>query len=177
MQFFKKRVDWHAIAALLVRDGFIVAALLMMAGLVQPLFAQCPTGGLAVIVNKKSTVESLSTAQLRRLILGDVRNWPDQKPVAIVSREAASPVAQCVLSKIVRLTDGEYRRYIMNAEFRGEDPIVVQTANSDANAARAVLTAGSAFAVVDAASVPALSGQVKIVHINGKLPGEAGYPL
>lgn len=139
--------------------------------------AQCSTTSMAVIVNKSSHVDSLAVAQLRRLILGDIRNWPDQKPVAIVSREPTSSVNQCVLSKVVRLSDSEYHRYLMNAEFRGEEAIVTQTANSDAMAARIVAGSPGSFVVVDAASVPSFGGAVKVVRINGKLPGEAGYPL
>src|ERR1700691_3694028 len=46
--------------------------------------AQCPANGLAVIVNKVNATEGLSMAQLRRLLLGDMRNWPDKKTVALV---------------------------------------------------------------------------------------------
>src|SRR5580692_10472478 len=84
---------------------------------------QCVSGGLAVIVNKGNATESLSVAQLRRLILGDVRTWPDKKPVMLVSREASSDVFKCVLSSIVRMSDAEYHRYIVGSEFRGGDPL------------------------------------------------------
>src|ERR1700761_2678848 len=99
--------------------NLLLAFLLVAAGGVCA-SAQC---ALAVIVNPKSAVDSLSSAQLRRLILGDVRSWPDQKPVAIVTLDPASPVEQCVMSKVVRLSDAEYRRYLMSAEFRGEEPL------------------------------------------------------
>src|SRR5580692_953667 len=80
--------------------------------------AQCVPGGLAVVVNKANTTESLSVAQLRRLILGDIRTWPDRKPVMLISREASSDVFKCVLSSILRMSDAEYHRYIVSAEFR-----------------------------------------------------------
>jgi hypothetical protein len=167
MQAFKKGLKQARVRNLWLLVGMTVGGVAAS--------AQCST--LAVIVNPKSSVESLSSTQLRRLILGDVRNWPDQKPVAIVSRDPSSPVAQCVLSKVVRLSDAEYRRYLMSAEFRGEETLVVHPAASDQVAAKMVGGAVSAFAVVDAASLPAISGSIKIVHINGKLPGESGYPL
>ena len=143
-------------------------------GLVQ---AQCIPGGLAVVVNKANSTESLSIAQLRRLILGDVRTWPDRKPVVLVSREATSEVFKCVLSAIVRMTDAEYRRYIVSAEFRGGDPLAVQTVNSGALAAKVVTGSAGSIAVVGASEVPAITGTVRVVRINGKEPGEAGYPL
>jgi len=139
--------------------------------------AQCPPSSLAVIVNKSNPAESLSVAQLRRLLIGDVRAWPDHKPAALVSREPSSKVFQCALSSIVRLSDAEYHRYLLSAEFRGEEPMVVQTADSDAAAARWVAGSAGGIAVVDISSVAAVSSTVKVIRINGKNPGEAGYPL
>jgi ABC-type phosphate transport system substrate-binding protein len=72
--------------------------------------AQCVSGGLAVVVNKANPTESLSVAQLRRLLLGDVRTWPDKQAVMLISREASSDVFKCVLSAIVRMSEAEYRR-------------------------------------------------------------------
>src|ERR1035438_6073900 len=79
----------------------ILLTLIACAGL----HAQCLSGGMVVIVNKANATESLSMAQLRKLILGDVRTWPDRKPVLLVSREFSSDVFRCVLSSIVRMND------------------------------------------------------------------------
>jgi len=111
------------------------------------------------------------------VMLGDVRTWPDRKPVMVVSREPSSPAAQCVLSKVVRLSDAEYHRYIMSAEFRGDEAMVVQTINSDLTIGRFIAGTTSAVAVVQASSLPAIAPSVKVLRIEGKLPGEAGYPL
>jgi ABC-type phosphate transport system substrate-binding protein len=139
--------------------------------------AQCVPGGLAVIVNKGNTTESLSVAQLRRLILGDVRTWPDKKPVMLVSREASSDVFKCVLSSIVRMSDAEYHRYIVGSEFRGGDPLAVRTVSSGEVAAKVISGLAGSIAVIPASELPAISGAVRVVRVNGKEPGEAGYPL
>jgi ABC-type phosphate transport system substrate-binding protein len=139
--------------------------------------AQWSSGGIAVIVNRSNSTESMSMAQLRKLMLGDVRNWPDKKAVTVVARESSSKVSQTVLSSVVRLSEAEYRRYIMNAEFRGDDAMTVQTANSDLNAAKSVAASNGSIAFVEVGAVPAIASLVKVVRVNGKLPGEAGYPL
>ena len=139
--------------------------------------AQCPASSLAVIVNKSNPAESLSTTQLRRLLIGDVRAWPDHKTAALVAREPSSKVFQCALSMIVRLSDAEYHRYLLSAEFRGEEPMVMQTVDSDAAAARIVAGSAGGIAVVDTNSISAVSSSVKVIRVNGKNPGEAGYPL
>jgi len=139
--------------------------------------AQCVPGGLAVIVNKANPVESLSMAQLRKLILGDVRAWQNSKTVALVARDPSSKDFQCVLSTVVRLSVAEYHRYIISAEFRGDDPMVIQTVDSDATAGRSVSGSAGGLAVVEANSLPAMGGSVKVIHIEGKALGQPGYPL
>lgn len=139
--------------------------------------AQCTAGSLVVVVNKVNATESLSTAQLRKLVLGDVRGWPDRKPVTMVARDFSSKTFECVLSMVVRQSVAEYRRYVMSAEFRGEEPMAIQTADSAASAARIVAGSPGAIAIVEASALPAISAGVKIVRVNGKAPGEVGYPL
>ena len=139
--------------------------------------AQCTANSLVVVVNKANATESLSTAQLRKLVLGDVRGWPDRKPVTLVARDFSSKTFECVLSMIVRQSPAEYRRYVMNAEFRGEEPMAIQTADSAATAARMVAGSQGAIAIVESSAMAAIGNAVKVVRVNGKAPGEAGYPL
>jgi hypothetical protein len=139
--------------------------------------AECLPGGLAVVVNKANPTESLSIAQLRKLILGDVRTWPDKKPVTLISLDASSEVFKCVLSSIVRMSDAEYHRYIVGAEFRGGDPLAIRSANSGAGAAKMVAGSAGSITVVEASGLAAVAGSIRIVRIGGKEPGEAGYPL
>jgi hypothetical protein len=139
--------------------------------------AECPANGLAVVVNKANATEGLSMAQLRRLLLGDLRNWPDKKLVSLVAPDPQSAAFKCLLSAVVRMSDAEFHRYIANAEFRGEEPVQLHTATSGPVAAQMVSGAAGAIAIVDAGALPAISSSVRVLRINGKQPGEAGYPL
>lgn len=156
-------------------NGLRIVILLAVTGLVAR--AQCAGGGLAVVVNKANPTESMSIAQLRKLILGDVRTWPDKKPVVLISRDAASDVFKCVLSSIVRMSDAEYHRYIVGAEFRGGEPLAVRTVGSGAGAAKVIAGSPGSIAVVQVGELPAIALSVRVVKISGKSPGEAGYPL
>ena len=141
------------------------------------MFAECIPGGLAVVVNKANPTESLSPAQLRRIILAEIRTWPDHKPVSLVSRDAASDAGKCMLSEVVRMNDAEYHRYLLSVEFRGGEAVTVRNADSGLNAAKLVASAPGAIAVVEASALPAIASTVKAVKISGKLPGESGYPF
>ena len=152
----------------------IVISLLMFCGCAG---AQCVAGGLVVVVNKANPVESLSMAQLRKLILGDVRDWQNNKNVALIARDPSSKDFQCVLSSIVRLSVAEYHRYIISAEFRGDEPMVIQTVDSDAALVKSVSGSAGGLAVVQANSLPAMGASVKVIQIEGKTLGQPGYPL
>ena len=138
---------------------------------------QCVPGGLAVVVNKTNPVESLSMAQLRKLILGDVRAWQNNKNVTFIARDPNTKDFQCVLSSVVRLSVAEYHRYIISAEFRGDEPMVIQTVDSDATAGKYVSASAGGLAVVEANSLPAIGASVKVIRIEGKALGQPGYPL
>ena len=85
----------------MIKLRVVVLTLTVLAGL----HAECIPGGMAVVVNKANPTESVSMAQLRKLILGDVRTWPDKKPVTVVTRDISGNLFKCVLVSIVRMTD------------------------------------------------------------------------
>jgi hypothetical protein len=80
--------------------------------------AQCPANGLAFVVNQANATEGFSIAQLRRLLLGDLRNWPDKKKVSLITPNPQSAMFKCVLSAVVRMSDSEYHRFIASMGFR-----------------------------------------------------------
>ncbi len=139
--------------------------------------AQCPAGGLAFIVNKGNATEGLSMAQLRRLFLGDLRNWPDKKKVALITPNPQGAAFKCVLSAVVRMSDSEYHRFIASMGFRGEEPLDLYLADSDPVAAKMVSSNPGGIAIVETGAIPAISLTVRVLRINGKQPGESGYPL
>jgi hypothetical protein len=139
--------------------------------------AQCSANGLALVVNKANATEGLSTAQLRRLFLGDLRNWPDKKKVALITPSPQSAAFKCILSAVVRMSDSEYHRFIASMGFRGEEPLELYLADSDPAAAKMVVSNPGGIAIVEAAAIPTLSSTVRVLRINGKQPGESGYPL
>lgn len=134
---------------------------------------------VAVIVNKLNPVGNIEMVQLRRLILGEVRQWANQRRVTIVHRDPQSAAYQMSLDVVVHMTAGEYRRFLLNQEFRGGEPIGSKTLNSAKSACEFVYNVPGAIAVVEAESAltPQCSYLVKVLTVDNKLPGEANYSL
>ena len=136
-----------------------------------------PAAHLAVIVNKSNPVDGLSKTELRRMLLGETRQWPSRERVTVVQREAGSDAFRTILRVLLKMNDAEYRRWMMSAEFRGESPVLVKVLNSNDGAGKFVLNVPGAVAIVDAIPTGLFAGQLKVLRIDGKLPGEPGYNL
>ena len=130
---------------------------------------------LAVVVHKSNPTENLSVSQLRRLFLGTVREWPSHKRVILVHRDAISPVFQALLRTVLHMTAPEYQRHALNLEFRGEEPLSIKILNSNEAACKFVFNVPGAVGIIDAAAI--LNDQVKVVRVDGKMPGDVAYIL
>ncbi len=139
--------------------------------------AECVGGTLVVVVNPANPVESVSMAQLRKLMLGDVTNWPDHKTVALVHRSAASPVFKCMLSQILRMTDAEYKRYQLTAQFRGDQQVVPKVSDSGLGAANLVAVLPGAITLIEADALKSFTRPLKVVRVDGKQAGDPEYPF
>jgi ABC-type phosphate transport system substrate-binding protein len=134
---------------------------------------------LAVVVNKTNPIENLSQSQLRKILLGEVTQFPgvDHRKVVLVHRDPESEIYRQMLLRVLRMTPAEYQRYLLAIVFRGAEPIMIKTLNSDDTAAKFVFNVPNALAVIAAAPASAAAQMVRIVRIDGKLPGEPGYGL
>lgn len=132
---------------------------------------------LTVIVNSSNPVESLSKSQLRGLLLGEVDQWANKKQVILVQRESTSQAFQKTLRIVLHMTEAEYSRYLLQSEFRGRKPPLIKILNSDESASKFVFNVPGAVAITDGVPSGSISSEIKVLRIDGKLPGDAGYSL
>ena len=113
---------------------------------------------VAVVVNPKNPVAILTLPALRKLFAGETRTGAHEREVVL---------------RLLRLSEDEYARYWTTQAYRGEgtEPVAVF---SNGMQKEAVLAIPGAIAVMDARD---LKPGLKVMKIEGKLPGEEGYPL
>jgi len=140
-------------------------------------FAQ--TAGVAVIVRLDNPIQNLSNGDLRNLLLGVTSQWPNRRNVIVVEREPGSPILDTILHKCLNATLQDYNRQLLGLEFRGKKPAVIKTLRSDDGACAFVFNVPGAVGFVADRSLSSAScrEQVKVLRIDGKDPGAAGYPL
>jgi len=150
----------------------ILAATICGRGLVgaPPAFA----GDIAIVVRPDVPVDSLTFAELRRLMLGDRQFWASNLKVTLLVRAPGAREREVVLKSIYQMSEAQFRQYWIAKVFRAEAASSPRVVYSNETAAELTSAIPGAVAFVDAAQVPK---GLKVLKINGALPGDKSYPL
>lgn len=129
---------------------------------------------VAVIVHPDLGVDDLSFPELRRIYLGDRQFWPGEVRVTLLVPASGSREREVLLRRLYERSEPQYRHYWIAKVFRTEAVGAPKTASSVEMAARLVRAIPGAVALVGASGIPP---GVKVLSIDGKSPGDGGYPL
>jgi ABC-type phosphate transport system substrate-binding protein len=156
---------------ILVRIGIWAAvSLAAMAGLAS---AVAQTVAVAVVVNEKNPVTNLSIQELRKLFAGEKHAWAGGLPVKIFVR-APDTRERVVLLRLLGVSESEYKHYWTAQVFRGEAQAEPITLPSNGMQKEALAAFPGAVALV---SFQDVKPGMKVVKVDGHLPGESGYPF
>lgn len=129
---------------------------------------------LAVIVNPKNPTIGLTFTELRSHLKLELQFWSNGERATLLLRASDSEETKILLASVYEMAARDLRKYWIGRVFRGEiaaAPTIVPTA---AAAGARVRDSEGAFSIVLATEVPE---GVRVLAIDGKRPGEAGYPL
>ena len=129
---------------------------------------------VAIVVRPDVPVDNLSFADLRKVLLGDRQFWTSGLRVTLVIRSPGSHEREVVLKTIYQMSEAQFRQYWIAKVFRAEAPGGPRIVYSNEMAAEMASAIRGAVAFVDAAQVPK---GLKVVKIDGRLPGDNGYQL
>ena len=129
---------------------------------------------LVVIVNRANPVESLSLTELRKIFRAERNHWSDGRRITIVLEEPGQPERTTVLREIYRMSERDFNRYFLQATFTGEALSAPKTLTTSSGVRKFIFYAPSAIGCVRAEDV---DESVKVIRVDGYLPGEKGYPL
>jgi ABC-type phosphate transport system substrate-binding protein len=128
---------------------------------------------VAVVVSETNSVTSLRAVELRQIFAGEKHSWSNGKPIKLFVRGPGT-LERAVLLALLRMSESEYRQYWTAQVFRGEaqaEPILLPSNGMQKEALR-IFPGG--IALVNAEDV---KPGMKVVKIDGHVPGETGYPL
>jgi len=136
--------------------------------------AQPAPGDVAIVVRPDVPVDNLTFQEVRELLIGDRQFWKPGLRVSLLMRAPATRERDVVLKTVYRMSEAEFRRYWIEKVFRAEAQAGPKIVYSNEVATELVAAIPGAVAFVDATQVPK---GLKVLRIDGLLPGDKGYRL
>jgi len=130
--------------------------------------------GLAIIVNRSNPVQDLSFAELRKIFLGERSHWSNGRRITVVMLDSGRPERQAVIKNVYQMKERDFNRYFMQATFVGEVFSAPKTLATPTGARKFVFNLPGAIGYVP---VDDVDDSVKVVRVDGRLPGDKGYQL
>jgi len=129
---------------------------------------------LAVIVHPKNPVTKVTLAELRAYLKVEREYWPDKKRCDVYLPQTTTDEYDVLLQKVYRMSNKRLQKYWVRRLFSGEISAKPSYVPSAKAAGDQVLKGEGAISIVRAKDVPK---GVNVLLIDGKKPGEEGYPL
>jgi ABC-type phosphate transport system substrate-binding protein len=129
---------------------------------------------LAIIVNRGNSIDDLSTSELRAIFLGQRSHWPNGRRITLVMMESGQPERETVLREICRLSESDFRRRFLQGLLSGEVLVSPKTLATPVGVRKFVFNVPGAIGYLKPEDA---DDSVKIISIDGRLPGNEGYSL
>ncbi|MFB3814037.1 MAG: hypothetical protein ACE14L_07980 [Terriglobales bacterium] len=132
------------------------------------------TSDVSVVVHPDTPVRDLKLSEVRKVFLGDRQYWSANVPVVLLVRAPGARERDVVLKIIYQMSESQFKQYWIAKIFRAEAAAAPKVVYSNDMAAELVSAIPGAIAFMDSRDVkPGL----KVIRVDGHLPGEPGYPL
>jgi ABC-type phosphate transport system substrate-binding protein len=167
---------WIASSLLLIS----AAAILLFGWVPTPAAQASPEGklppeqSLAIVVNRSNPVDNLLTKELRQIFMGERSHWPDGHRITLVMMEVGEPERRAVLQQIYRMNEADFSRHFLHGLFTGEVFVSPKTLATPTGVRKFVFNVPGSIGYLRASDV---DDSVKVVRIDGRLPGDKGYKL
>ena len=168
-----------------LRTALLVLSLagLLLAGVPSP--APSPTGPapaqqapgpepLAIVVNKANPMDDLSSADLRRVFLGERGHWPNGRRITLVMLDPGWPERDEVLSNIYHMDETQFKNHFLHGLFTGEVLVSPKTLSTPEGVRKFVFNVPGAIGYLRASDI---DKTVKVIRIDERLPDDKGYKL
>jgi len=130
--------------------------------------------GLAIVVNQKNRLDTVTLGQLRQIFSGEQKWWSSARRVTLVAMPRGTAERQTVLRVIYRMKNSDLDKYFFLGVFRGEFSTSPTTLATPGEVRKFVVNTPGALGYLRASDV---DSSLKVVRVNGLLPEDDGYPL
>ena len=137
--------------------------------LLAPLFkAEAQT---AVIVNKANPIDDLSIKKLKQLYLGKVTSLANGKKVYLTEYV---PIRKAFYKSVLRMSTNKVKKHWISLVLSGKNATPPKRFSDIIALKKYVIKTPGAISFVELSKI---DNSVKVIKIDGKMPGDADYPL
>jgi phosphate transport system substrate-binding protein len=141
-----------------------------------PLEAQKGADPVAFVVNARNPIDNLTSAELRKIFLGDATRWDGKRKITILLLPVGRAERRILFDRLLNMSDDAFVRHWIGKVFQGDATSGPKTAGSSGSMEKLVSGLPEAIGFLSHHEIRAESG-LKVLRIDGKAPGEAGYPF
>ncbi|MFZ1915969.1 MAG: hypothetical protein WAU58_00220 [Terriglobales bacterium] len=128
----------------------------------------CVAGDLAIIVDTKNEISSVSELELERLLKTSDPKWPNGRSVKVFLTDPRGAVTRAILPRVYKMTPEQIKNFV--DAHKGD----IQVVGSDEIVLAMVASNPGAIGIVNVYSI---NSHVKVIKVDQKLPLEQGYLL
>ncbi len=129
---------------------------------------------ISVVVNATVPIDSLTTSELRRILLGDREFWTPGVRVTLLIRAPIARERDAAVKAVCQMTEAQFRQHWIGKVFRADTATGPKIVYSTEMALDQASRVPGAIAFIEG---PVTNRNVKVLKIDGKSPGQAGYGL
>lgn len=136
--------------------------------------ARAAADDVAAIVHKSNPVNSLTMAQLRKVMLSQEIKWPTGSRIVVWLTPPGQRERAGMLKLVCAMSETDFTLYSMHASVDGAAADLSKTAATGALVRKSVADVANGLGLIWAWQADA---SVKVLAIDGIRPGEPGYKL
>lgn len=130
---------------------------------------------LAVIVHPDLELEDVSFIELRRIMRLEQQYWRPGETISLMLPGPSASERETVLERVFQMSEQAFRQHWIAMAYRAQALSLPRPYNDCSVAVRVVANLKQAMTIVD---VECIEDQpVRVLRVDGKLPGDAGYRL
>ena len=129
---------------------------------------------VAVVVNPTNAVRNLTMTDLTKIYRGERQYWRANLPVVVLFRIPGTYEREVVLRTIFQMSESQYNQYWVSKIMRAEatsPPVELFSSGMIKEGVSGIPGAIGCIKISD------VRPDMKVLRIEGHLPGEPGYPL
>lgn len=146
-----------------------ILMLFMLVALLHPVRGE----EVAIIVNKSNSIDEISLKELKNIFDMNQQNWEGRQRIYLVLLKSGESENDVMLKKVYQRTHTGQVKYWKKIQFNGIGKIPKKW-NSASEAKQVVQKLDKAIGYINVGEV---DDSIKVLRVDGLLPGEKGYPL